>query len=103
MPKQRVRRGIPTERNGCLSLDFSVGQYVAQLSPSIAENTADQKPAMAVARLTAAAHQREAMPARALQQAVYGVFEGGLPGHPVIEGVAFGVELVVALRATPEG
>jgi len=52
---------------------------------------------MAFVRLAAAAQQREAMLGRAAEELVDRLREGGLPGHLVVEGVAFGVELVSAL------
>jgi hypothetical protein len=57
---------------------------------------------MTFARLTAAAQQRETVLGRLVEDPVDRCFEGWLPGHLAVEGVAFGVELGFALRAPAE-
>ena len=51
---------------------------------------------MALVRLPAAAQQRDAMLRCAPQNRVDRIVEGGLRGHPVVQGMAFGVELIFA-------
>ena len=57
---------------------------------------------MALMRLPAAAQQRDAMPRRAAQDRVDRLVEGGLHGHPVVQGMTVGVELIFALRTPAE-
>jgi len=49
---------------------------------------------MALVRCSAAAQQRDAMLRCASQDPVDRVAEGGLCGHPVVQGMTFGVELI---------
>jgi hypothetical protein len=58
---------------------------------------------MALARLSTAAQQRDAMLGCAAQNPVDGFVEGGLGGHPVVQGMAFGVELIFAPGTPTEG
>lgn len=57
---------------------------------------------MALVRCSAAAQQRDAMLGCAPQDPVDRVAEGGLHGHPVVQGMAFGVELIFASGTPPE-
>jgi hypothetical protein len=58
---------------------------------------------MTFARLTAAAQQRETVLGRLVEGPVDRCFEGSVPGHLAVAGVAFGVELGFALRAPAAG
>lgn len=57
---------------------------------------------MALVWLSAAAQQRDAILRRAPQDPVDRVAESGLRGHPVVQGMTFGVELVCSLGTSAE-
>ena len=57
---------------------------------------------MTFPRLATAAQQRETVLGRAAEKPVDRIGEGWLLGHHAVEGVAFGVQLVVALRTPAE-
>jgi len=102
MPEQHVLCVIVSQLDRALGHHVPIREYVAQLGAPVTQDLAHQEPAMALVRRSAAAQQRDAMLGRAAQNPVDRFAEGGLRGHPVVQGMAVGVELIVAPRTPAE-
>ena len=88
------------QRDHLLIQQAPVRQDVAQLSAVIAQDLADQQPAMAVARLSTAAHESKPMLRRSTQELMDRILEGRLLGHIAIERMTFLIKVLVALRTS---
>ncbi len=102
MPEQHVLCVIVSQLHRALAQHIPVREYVAQLRAPFTQDLAHQEPAMALVWLPAAAQQRDAMLGHAAQDRLDRLAEGGLRGHPVVQGMTVGVELIFALRTTTE-
>lgn len=102
MPEQHVLCLIVSQLHHVLGQHVPVREDVAQLGAPVTEDLAHKEPAMAIARLSAAAQQRYAMLGCAVQNPVDRFAEDGLRGHPVVQGMAFGIELIFAPGAPAE-
>jgi hypothetical protein len=96
MPEQHVLCVIISQLDCTLAQHFPVREDVAQFRAPFTQDLAYQEPAMALVRLSAAAQQRDAMLGCAAQNPVDRVAERRLHGHPVIQRVTVGVELIFA-------
>ena len=90
------------ERHRVLDLDASVRKDVVQVGTTLAEYLADEQPAVAFIRLSAAAHDGEAMVAGAGEKPLDRRLECRLRRHFAVESVPTSVILVLPLRAPAE-
>jgi len=102
MPEQHVLCVIVSQLHRALAQHVPVREYVAQLRATITQDLAHQEPAMTLVWLPATAQQRDAMPGRAAQDRVDRLAEGELRGHPAVQGMTVGVELIFAPRTPAE-
>lgn len=102
MPEQHVLCVIVAQLHRALAQHVPIGEDVAQRHPPVTQDLAHQKSAMALVWLPAAAQQRDATLGRSAQNPVDGLAECGLGGHPVIQGMAVGVELIFTLGTPAE-
>ncbi len=103
MPEQHVLCVIVSQLDRALIQHLPVREDVAQLRAPVTQDLAHQEPAMALVRLPATAQQRDAMLGCAAQNSVDGFVEGRLGGHPVVQGMTLGIELIFASGAPTEG
>ncbi|HTR73547.1 MAG TPA: hypothetical protein VMG80_08115 [Solirubrobacteraceae bacterium] len=98
MPEQHFLCVIVSQLDRVLDHHLAIRKDVMQLGASIAQDLPHQDPTMTLVRPSAATQQRDAMLRSATQNPVDRGVEDRLHGHPVVQRMAVGVELVLAAR-----
>ncbi len=102
MPEQRFWSGVLPQWDRALGQNASIGEKMAQLSPSIAEDLADEKSTVAFARSSAATEHNKPVLGCAADELVNRLDKGGCFRHLVVESMTLVVEVLVTLGSPAE-
>jgi hypothetical protein len=69
---------------------------------SVRQNLANEQPAVAIVRISLAAHQGDAVAMRAIDQALDSCLERLLFGHRPVQRMTLGIVVLLVRRATPQ-